>query len=319
MALSIGQIQALTTKGIDGMVRDSIYKNHAYLARLKKNEGVWSGEKMTFPFNYVDDTGSNSGYYTGGGPLTLDQFDPITELSFNIVNLQGTLVINHEDIARNSSKEGRLKLVGERLKLLEKDVRQLMTKGIFSDGGATLGAADTNQFDGLQAFLLSSGVSYGGVSSSDVSTHVAYVNSNSGTNRAITTALFQDVLGGASEGEEKPTLAIMKQGVMNNFIELLKPHQRTTRENSLNNLGHAGNTLVYSGVDCIVDNLHEANAISFLNEKYVRLYAHPEYNMKRASKSDLETQDAILERLFWKGTFACSVLRYQGKLDDITG
>lgn len=321
MTISIGQVQALTTKGIDsvGGVRDSIFKNHAYLARLKAKEGVYSGEKMSFPFNYVDDTGANGGYYVGSEALSLSEYDPITELSFDIVELQSTLVINHRDLARNSGKEARLKLVAERLKLLEMSMRQLLTKGIFSDGTVSTGALNTNQFDGLQAFMKSSSVNYGGLTDTDVSTHVAYVASNSGTNRAITTALHQEVLGGASEGENKPTLCIMRQGVMNNFIELLKPHQRTTRDSNLNGLGHEGNILVYSGVDHIVDNLVEANSLNFINENFVRLYAHPEYNMKRVSKSDLETVDAILERLFWKGVFACSVLRYQGKLDDITG
>lgn len=322
MTISIGQIQALTTKGIDskGGVKDSIFKNHAFLKRLKEKEGVYSGEKMTFPFNYVDDTGANGGYYVGAEGLSLDQFDPITELSFDIVELQSTLVLTHRDLARNSGKEARLKLVAERLKLLESSMRQLLTKGIFSDGTASTGALDTNQFDGLQAFLAATTVTYGGLSTSDVATHIAYNANNSGTNRAITTALHQEVLGGASEGENKPTIVICRQGVMNNFIELLKPHQRTTRDNNINGLGHdAINTLVYSGVDHIVDNLCEANSMNFLNENYVKLYAHPEYNMKRVSKADLESTDAMLERLFWKGVFACSVLRYQGKLDDITG
>jgi len=168
-----------------------------------------------------------------------------------------------------------------------------------------------------KAFLKSSAVNYGGVTSTDVSVHVAYVNSNSGTNRAVTSALHQATLGGCSEGEEKPTLVIMRQGVMNSFIELLKPHQRTTRESTLDNLGHGGNTLVYSGVDHIVDNLAPDASMIFLNEKYVRLYAHPEYKMKRVQKEDLETQDAMLERLFLKGVYACSVLRYQGLGKDI--
>ena len=317
MTISVGQVQALTAKGIDNVVRDSIFKNHAFLARLKKNEGIYHGEKMSFPFNYVDDTGANGGYYVGAEALALTEFDPFTELSFDIVELQSTLVITHRDLARNSGKEARISLVEQRLKYLESSMRQLLTKGIFSDGTASTGALDTNQFDGLQAFLKSSSVNYGGLTDTDVSSHVAYVNSNSGTNRALTTALHQTVLGGASEGNEKPSLVIMKQAQMNALIELLKPHQRTTRDNNLNGLGHEMNTLVYSGVDHIVDNLHEANALSFLNEKHLKLYSHPEYNMKRVSKSDLETQDAILERLFWKGVFACSVLRFQGKLDDI--
>lgn len=320
MSLTIGQVTALTVKGIDaeGGVKDAIFKNHAFLKRLKAKEGIYSGEKKTFPFNYMDDTQSTGGFYQGAEALSLDMYDPYTELSFDLIELQESLVITHRDLARNSGKEARLNLIDQRLKTMESAMRQRFTKGIFSDGTASTGAETTKQFPGIQAFLKNSSVNYGGVTNTDVSVHVAYVNSNGGTNRALTSALHQATLGGCSEGEEKPTIAIMRQNVMNEFIELIKPHQRTTRESTLNGLGHEGNTLVYSGIDHIVDNLSPANSIAFLNEKFVKLYAHPEYNMKRVQKEDLETMDAMLQRLFWKGVFACSVLRYQGWLKDIS-
>lgn len=320
MTISIGQVQALTVKGIEskGGVRDAIFKNHAYLARLKAKQGVYSGEKMTFPFNYKDDADSNGKFYVGGEALSLDMYDPITELSFDLIELEETLVITHRDLARNSGKEARLKLIEQRLKLMETSMQQRFTKGIFSDGTASTGALSTAQFPGIQTFLKSSAVNYGGVTSTDISVHVAYVNDNSGTNRALTTALDQAALGGASEGNKKPTVRIMRQNVMNSFIELLKPHQRTTRESTLGGLGHEKNTLVYSGVDSIVDNLAPANSIAYLNEDHVKIYAHPEYDMKRVEKGDLETVDAMLQRLFWKGVYACDVLRYQAWLKDIT-
>lgn len=320
MTLSVGQVQALTVKGIEakGGVRDAIFKNHAYLARLKSMEGVYAGEKMTFPFNYKDDTETVGGFYQGAEALSLDIYDPFTELSFDLIEAEQSLVITHRDLARNSGKEARLKLIKERLAMLEKAMRQVLTKGIFSDGTVSTGALSASQFPGLQAFLKNSAVNYGGVTSTDVSVHIAYVSSNSSVNRALSTSLIQSVIGGASEGEEKPTVGIMKQGVMNAMIELLKPYQRTTRESTLNGLGHEENTLVYCGIDHIVDNLAPANSIAYLNEKHVKLYAHPEYNMKRVGKENLESVDAILERLFWKGVYACDVLRYQGWLKDIT-
>ena len=319
MALTVGQVQALTVKGIEaqGGVRDAIFKNHAYLNRLKPKQGIYSGEKQTFPFNFKDDTDSTGSFYQGAEALSLDMYDPYTELEFSLIEIQETLVITHRDLARNSGKEARLKLIGQRLKTMETAMRQRFTKGIYSDGTAATGALTTKQFAGQLSFLKDSSVNYGGVTNTDISVHVAFVNDNSGTDRALTTALHQNVLGGASEGDEKPTLGIMRQNVMNEFIELIKPHQKTTRENNLDGLGHDKNTLVYSGVDHIVDNLSIAQAISFINEKHVRLYSHPEYDMKRTEKGDLETVDAMLQRLFWKGTYAADVLRFQGILKDI--
>lgn len=320
MTISIGQVQALGVKGIEskGGVRDAVFKNHAYLARLRAKEGTYSGEKMTFPFMYKDDTNSTGKFYNGAESLSLNMYDPFTELSFDLIEIEESLVITHRDLARNSGKEGRIKLLEQRLKHMEMALRQRFTKGIFSDGTAVTGALTTAQFPGMLKFLKSSSVNYGGLTETDVSQHVAYVLANGGTNRSLTTALDQSALGGASEGNERPTLRIMRQNVMNEFVELIKPFQRTTRENSLDGLGHEKNTLVYSGVDSIVDNLSPANAIAYLNEEHVKLYSHPEYNMKRIQKDDLEDTDAMLQRLFWKGVYVNAVLRYSAKLEDIS-
>lgn len=317
--LTVGQVQALTVKGIEskGGVRDAIFKNHAYLDRLNKKKGTYSGEKMTFPFNYMDDEDTNGKFYKGGANLSLDMYDPFTELSFELIEIEETLVITNRDLAQNSGKEARLKLVEQRLKMIEQAMRQRFTKGLFSDGTVATGALSADQFPGQLAFLKDAAVNYGNITSADIAVHVAYVNDNAGVDRALTTALHQNALGGASEGNKKPTVGIMRQNVMDSFIELIKPAQRTTRESTLNGLGHEGNTLVYAGVDHIVDNLSIAKAISFLNEEHAKLYVHPEWDMVRKSWDKLENIDAIMERLFWKGVYAADVLRYHSLLKDL--
>jgi hypothetical protein len=319
MTLTVGQVSALATKSIEasGGVADLIFKNHAFLNRLKSKEGSFTGTQKSFPVNYVDDTGSTGSFYTGAEALPLNIYDPYSELLFDLKEVQETLVISHLDLAKNVGKEARLSLLEQRLKSMEMAMRQRFTKGIFSDGTSATGALTPKQFVGIQAFLKSSSVNYGGVTDTDIPQHVAYVNSNASVLRALTTALVQDVIGGASEGEEKPSVGIMRQNVMNQFLELLKPHQRTTRESTLDGLGHAANTIVYSGIDHIIDNLAPANSIAYLNEKWVKMYANPEYNMKVIKKDDLETIDAILQRLFYKGAFCCNALRYQGFLKDV--
>ena len=91
-AITIDTVQALTTKGIEaaGGVRDAVFENHSYLKRLRAKQGVYHGSKMTFPF--IFDATGNGSYYNGAETLSLDLYDPITELSFNIINLQETLI-----------------------------------------------------------------------------------------------------------------------------------------------------------------------------------------------------------------------------------
>lgn len=313
MTLSVGQVSALATKGIEasGGVADLIFKNHAYLSRLKAKEGSYSGTSKTFPFNYMDDTQTTGAFYTGAEALSLDMYDPYSELSFDLKEVYEALVISSLDLAKNTGKEARLNLLDQRLKSVEMAMRQRMVKAIFGTG------ANAKEFVGMQAFLKASSVNYGNVTDIDVPVHCAYVASNSGTPRALTTALIQGGIGGCSEGEERPGLGIMRQPSMNDFIELIKPHQRTQKEN-LNGLGHAGPQLSYSGVDFIVDNLSIANGISLINEKFAKLYTHPEYNMKAVVINDLETMDAVLHRIHYKGLYACNVLRYQGLIKDLS-
>lgn len=320
MAITINTLQAMTTKGIEakGGVRDAVFLNNAYLKRLRKNQKVWSGEKLTIPFIH-NENNTTGGYYVGAESLAAYnvEYDNVTELAFDLIELQETLVIAHRDLAKNQSDAGKLKLLTQKLEIMEKALRERFSKGIFSDGTAATGALTTKQFIGQRAFLKNTAVNYGGITNTDVSVHVAYVNSNGGVDRALTTALIQKSIGGASEGDERPTLGVMVQGVMDEFIELIAPHQRTTREN-LNGLGHDSNVLVYSGIDHIVDNHAIAKSIAYLNEKYVNLYAATEYDMKRQKVENLEEKDALMQRLFYKGAYISEILRRNALLTDIT-
>jgi hypothetical protein len=320
MSLTVGQVQALAVKSIqmENGVIDTVFKTNAYLARLRKKQKIWSGERISFPLNYKGSDDTSGSFYEGAETLALNLYDPMTEISFDLKEIQESLVLTNRDIARCSSEAGQKKLVGQRSEMMKDALQERFTKGIFSDGTAATGALTVKQFVGAQAFLKSSAVNYGNLTSTDVSTHVAYVNDNSSVNRSLTTALDQAAIGGSSEGQKKPTLRIMRQNVMDQFVELLKPYQRTTRESNLNGLGHDGNTLVYSGIDSIIDNLAPANSIIYFNEKFVNLYAHPDFDMKVVKKDDLETMDANLIRVFFKGAYACSALRHQAWLKDIS-
>lgn len=312
MTLSVGQVGSLATFGIEsaGGVADAVWKNNWYLNRLKTKQGGYSGTSKKFPFQYMDDTQTTGSFYTGAEALTLDMYDPYTSLEFFLKEVQETLVISSLDLALNTGKEARLNLLDERMQTTEKAMRQRIARTIFGTGTVA------KEFVGMQAFLKSSAVNYGGVTSTDVPVHVAAVASNAGVLRALSTQLIQGIIGSASEGEERPSIGLMPQVVMNQFIELIKPHQRTSKEN-LNGLGHAGPQLYYSGIDHAVDNLAPASSIVYLNEKHVKLYVHPEYDMKVVSKDSLETMDAILRRIHLKALYACNVLRFQGWLKDI--
>ncbi len=325
MTLTIGQVQALATKAINERVGDAVFKSNAYLARIRAKEKKWSGERMSFPVEYFASASTTGRFYVGSEALDNTEYDPYTEMAFDLIELEETLVLSKRDIARSSTKESKIRLLEQRLKSMKKAMSERLAIGVFSDGTASGGDLKTlngKQMPGMAAYLISSG-SYGGLASTDVATHIAYIIGNSGTGRALTTALIQTALGGATEGNEKPTLGVSRQPAFNELIELLKPSQRTTRDSNLSGLGHEKNTLVYNGVDFIIDNLAPTTSstvshFSLINEEYVNLFSHPDFNMSSMEKDGLETADALLNRVFWKGAYVAEILRYNGQLRDIT-
>lgn len=319
MAITRNNIAAITSVGIEKLVIDSVFLGSHLLGRLKEQEGVWRGRKHETPFFYKDDQAYPVSWYQGAEQLETSEPEIVTSQSFEICELQGAMMVSGRDFALNSGPEGIVDIVKTRMEGLEKALRQYMTRAIM--GSRTDIGADTKKVYGFLNFLKDAAVNYGGISSADFAGYVSNVLDNGGVPRALSTSLDQSAVGLASYGELQPTLRFMRQATMDSFIELLKPHQRTTREESLSGLGHkytkGKNVLVYSGIDSIVDNLAPEKSIVYINEKRTRLFSHPKYNMVRKDYGDMESCDAILQRVFWKGSFESNELRTNTHLKDL--
>ena len=236
----------------------------------------------------------------------------MTSQKFTIREFEKSITVTGRDLAINYGQAARVRLLASLLEGLELALREGFTEQLW---GVTNSAKGINP---VTDFLKDANVNYAGVSSADFAGYVAHVEANGGVPRALSTYLDQKCVSGATEGSQKPTLRVMRNDTMDTFIELLKPNQRTTRESTLNGQGHADqNTLVYSGIDSIVDNLFLEKAIGYFNEKYFRMYSHPKYNMIQKEFGDMETIDAVLNRVYWKGFVGCHNLRSCSLLEDL--
>jgi hypothetical protein len=318
MALTYTQLTALTNKLIKKKLTEGVFKNDALLARFRKNQELEDGgTKITCPLFSVDDTGSTGEFYEPTDALALTTYDGISASEHEWRYIQESIVIYKADIAKNGGDSGKVKLVSSKVKQAEMAMKQRMIKGILSDGGASLGAADTDQFDGLEAIIASSGT-YGGIAPADLATWVSYVDDNAGVDRALTQAMVdkaydqtvENGIGGAS-------LGIMDKSVFTKFKGLLTGQQRVMREDTVSGQGHKGQTLVYNGIDHMIVNLMPANTLFYVDEEHVKLHVHREHNMRRQSITDLETADALLERIFLYGNLIASERKFNSRINDI--
>ncbi len=319
MALTYDQVTAITHDLIKEKLTAGVFSSNAFLMRLREKQVLEDGgNKILCPLMSVDDTGTQGAFYSKGDALSITGYDAVTASEHEYRLVYEPVRIDKIDIAKNAGRSGALKLIDSKVRQAEKAMMQRMVKGAVSDGGGSTGANDTDQFDGLD-LVISTSATYGGIAVADLATWVGVVDDNSGTNRALTQALVDAAYDNASEpGIGAPTCAIMRKQVFSKFRGLLTGVQRTTRESSLSGLGHSGQSIVYNGIDFLVENNMPANTMFMVDEEHFKLHVHRDNNMRRESIENLETQDALLERIFLYGNVIASERRFNARINDIT-
>jgi hypothetical protein len=319
MSFSYNQVTAITHDLIKNKMTEGVFKASKFLSRLREKQDIEDGgNKIICPLMTEDDTGTTGEFYSPRDQLSLDEYDGISASEHDWKYIQETVVVYKADIAKNSGRAGVLKLVDKKVRQGELAMRQRMSKGVFSDGTAATGALTVNQYVGLQKIIQDSG-SYGGISPADLATWVATVLDNGGADRALTLDLINQAKDlSTEEGIGGPTLGIMTKEVFTKFKGLLDANQRTMREDSLSGQGHKGLEISYMGIPHIIDNNMPAQTLYYVDENHFKLHVQKDNNMRRQSISDLETADALLERIFCYSAVAASERKFHASVEDIT-
>jgi hypothetical protein len=323
MAFTYTQVTAITHDLIKNKMTEGIFTSNEFLKRLRsKQELEEGGNKIICPIMTGDDTDSTGNFYDPRDNLSLDEYDAISASEHDWKYLYESVVIYKADIAKNAGRLGVLKLIDKKVRQAERAFSQRLIKGVMSDGTATTGALTAKQFVGMQKFIDSSG-NYGNIAVADLATWVSYVDDNSGTGRALTQAIVDKAYDQAvEEGQGGPTLGLMDKSVYSKFKGLLTGIQRTTRDSTLDGLGHKGQKLVYNGIDHMIENQMPTTSggdgiLFYVDEEHAKLHVHKDHNMRRQSIKDLETSDALLERLFLYGAYVASERKYHSRVNDI--
>ena len=163
MALDFNQITALTERHFIKKLVDGIYNSNAVTARwsrpdkLRKIDG---GHQIIAPV--IKSKPSEGAYFSDLETLSSDRTDDITSSAHDWKQLQEPIRISTLELRKNHGDAAKLSLLASKMKIAEKNIRENMGIGLFSDGTAGTGAGTTKQITGVDA-VVSSTSTYGGI------------------------------------------------------------------------------------------------------------------------------------------------------------
>lgn len=312
--LSDTQITSLTHRFILPKVVDGVYNSAAFLAYMMqpgKYKKIDGGRNLNFPV--ISSEPDKGGSFSDLDTLDTNRTDNITAAQFEWKQYYEPIRVSRREILQNSGKAQVVNLLTAKGKIAQKQIRENLADGLFSDGTGN----SSKDITGFQAlFNQTSSTSYGNIAEDDMATWVAQYKGNSGSNRALTLALMQTADGSATEGDDKPDVITCKQDMYDEAWGLFQPHQRLMSE-KMSKLGFE-NVISFNGKPLIVDSHMKANSMYFINSEYAFLAIHPKENLRYETIEKLETTNSLLSRIFWMGNLCCNNRRFHAELADIS-
>lgn len=314
MALTYSQITAITEKKFLPKAVDNVYRSNPVIARLSSPGKILKldgGTEILQPVISSQPNTPNKGYFSDLDTLGSDRTDNLSAASFSWKQIYEPLRLSRLDLLKNNGDAAKLKLIMAKTMIAEKNIRENLGYGLFSDGTEFSSKIIT----GFAAMISESATAYGGISNSDLSDWSAVVEDNGAVTRAVTLALMQRTYGGVTLDNDKPTMLISKQNVFDQVWSSYQPAQRLMSD-SMAKLGFT-NVLEFNGTPYIIDSHSASGEILFINEEYVKLAVHSDENLRTETLEKMETSSSMLMRIFWCGNLVCSNRRLQGKLSDL--
>jgi hypothetical protein len=304
MALTYSEITAIAQNAINKSLTDNIFGSNIVLKKMKdKAKMLAGGVNIQEPLIYS--TSTSGGWYTDVDALTISKTDNITAAVFAWRQAYESIRVSQLDVAKCSGDSAKLDLVASKIKVAELAMADRLAVGLFGNGGSST-------IDGFQAMIDDD--TYGGINPADFAGWAAQLKGNSGTDRALSLGLIQQLDGACTIGQDAPTFFVARQNVYDEAYNLFQPHQRLESE-EVAKLGFK--SLMVNGKPLLVDSHAPVKTIFAINEKYAQLVIHKDNNMRKEHHSALESTDSMLTKIFFMGNLVCSNRRMHGELTDI--
>lgn len=322
MAVSpnLNEIITTTLRNRTGKLADSVTKNNALLARLRKKgkvKPVSGGRTIVQEIEYQEN--STFFRYAGYDMLNVNPSDVMTAAEFDYKMAAVAVTMSGLEQIQNSSSEAIIDLMEARIANAEKTLLNNIAIDCYSDGTASGG----KQIGGLQLLVSSTPTSgtVGGISRSawpfwqnqkfsgvtDGGVAVSTTNIQSYMNRLWLKCV---------RGKDMPDLIVADNNYFRTYWESLQAIQRITSTDE----GMAGFTnLKYMNADVVFDGGYgggaPSNQMYFINSDYIFFRPHRERNFTPIGGDRMNpNQDALVKLIGWAGNMTVSNMFLQGVL-----
>jgi hypothetical protein len=303
--INYGEVGAITQKYFVPKLVDNIFKANPLLNRAKNKwmEKIDGGTQIVVPVAYATTTAA--GWYTGSDSLSTTANDQIDNAVFDWAFAYANITVTRTDELKNSGKEQVINFVKSKVQLAEKTLASSIGDALHN------GASASNQIVGLET-AISSSRTYGNILDTTYSWWAAQVDS---TTTTITLPAIRALMGKATQGNDRPTVAVTTQTIYNSIWGLLQPQQRYMDSDSAD----AGfQSLMFEGKPIIVDNHADTGYLFLINEDYIHLYVHKDENFRFEPFIKPLNQNASSAKIYWAGALCVDNPRMMGVLSAIT-
>ena len=302
MALTYGEISAITEKYFISKMIDNIFTSNVLLQRarkkwMKKEDG---GERIMVPVMYATTTAS--GWFSGTDTLDTTANDQITSAEFEWKQAYANITITRLDELKNSGKRAAVNFVKSKVQVAEKTLADNIGTGLYNSG------TDSDAIVGLRLAVDSTGT-YGGIARASYSWWAAQEDS---TTTALSISAMESMYGDCTIGNDMPSVIVTTQDIFDDYFNLLQPQQRFQDSKTAN----AGfNNLLFRGTAVVVDNKCPANHMFMLNENYLSLVVHSKENFRFEPFQKPLNQNVSSAKVYFAGALTGSNCRMQGKMN----
>lgn len=317
---NLSEIVTTTLRNRSGKLADTVTKNNALLARMKKKgsiEPVDGGRTIVQELEYAE----NATYkrYAGYELLNIQPSDVFTAAEFDWKQAAVAVSISGlEGSVQNVGESQIIKLLSSRVKNAEKTMMNNLSLDLYSNGTADSG----KQIGGLQLLVAdapTSGV-VGGIDRAAWPFWQNYKFSGSGDGGANVTAsniqsYMNKVYLATSRGNDHPDLWIADNAYYQLYWNSLQAIQRITSDE----MASAGFTsLKFMASDVVFDGGLgggcPANHMYALNTDYLKYRPSSTRNMVPLDQVQSINQDATVQLIVWAGNMTLSNAQLQGVL-----
>ena len=268
---------------------------------------VNGGAKIIVPIIY----GSNStaASYAGADTIPITAQDGISAAEYDLTQYAATVTITGIEEGKNNGEAAIIDLLEGKIMQAEQTIIDNMNTMFWGDGTGNGG----DDWMGLQG-IVADGSTLGGIDPTAAgNTWWKPTMTNQGA-AALTTAAMSSVYNTVSVGNDQPTIIFTDQERYEDYEALLQTNLRYTSAT----VADAGfQNLLFKGAPVTFDDACEANAMYFLNTKYIRLVGHTETWFQPTPFVRPTNQDARFAQILCYGNLTCSNRSRQGRLFNI--